>query len=448
MAGINDYSNTAGSNTTINGIDIAEGCSPAGINNAIRQLMADIADMDDGVVPLQTPDINGGTIDGAVIGGTTPAAATFTSITTTGDINFGDNDKAVFGAGSDLQIYHDGSHSIIADAGTGNLEFRGTHLVARNGGDTGNYFQAIDGAQIELFYNGSKKFETTSGGINVTGTITFDGGTTSADLNFGDNDKAQFGASQDLQVFHDGSNSYIIDNGTGNLIIRGVNLDFQSTSGEDYINCTNNGGVTLRYDTAGKLSTTSGGVTVTGTVTADGLSLGDNEKAQFGAGNDLQIYHNGSNSYIADEGTGNLLIRANNLEIQNIAGENYITATSNAAVNIYYDNSKKFETTSAGVTVTGTLTETSSIEYKENVKPLEFNEAIYNVNAVKYDRKDGSSKDEVGVIAEELYEVLPDLVETKEGKPNSVKYTKLTMYLLEALKKQNKEIKMLKEKLN
>jgi hypothetical protein len=352
MAGINDYSNTAESNTTINGIDIAEGCSPAGINNAIRQLMADIADMDDGVVPLQTPDINGGTIDGAVIGGTTPAAATFTSITTTGDINFGDNDKA------------------------------------------------------------------------------------------------QFGASQDLQVFHDGSNSYIIDNGTGNLIIRGVNLDFQSTSGEDYINCTNNGGVTLRYDTAGKLSTTSGGVTVTGTVTADGLSLGDNEKAQFGASNDLQIYHNGSNSYIADEGTGNLLIRANNLEIQNIAGENYITATSNAAVNIYYDNSKKFETTSAGVTVTGTLTETSSIEYKENVKPLEFNEAIYNVNAVKYDRKDGSSKDEVGVIAEELYEVLPDLVETKEGKPNSVKYTKLTMYLLEALKKQNKEIKMLKEKLN
>jgi len=92
MAGINDYSNTAGSNTTINGIDIAEGCSPAGINNAIRQLMADIADMDDGVVPLQTPDINGGTIDGAtiggsstidnsIIGGTTPAAGTFTTLT-------------------------------------------------------------------------------------------------------------------------------------------------------------------------------------------------------------------------------------------------------------------------------------------------------------------------------------------------------------------------------
>ena len=95
-----------------------------------------------------------------------------------------------------------------------------------------------------------------------------------------------------------------------------------------------------------------------------------------------------------------------------------------------------------------TLVESSSLVYKENVQPLEFNEAIYNVNAVKYDRKDGSSKDEVGVIAEELYKVLPDLVSLKDGKPEAVKYTKMTMYLLEALKKQNKEIQLLKEKLN
>jgi hypothetical protein len=87
MAGINDYSNTAGSNTTINGIDIAEGCSPAGINNAIRQLMADIADMDDGVVPLQTPDINGGTIDGATLGASSP----ITSAVISGDLTVDTN---------------------------------------------------------------------------------------------------------------------------------------------------------------------------------------------------------------------------------------------------------------------------------------------------------------------------------------------------------------------
>ena len=138
MAGINDYSNTAGSNTTINGIDIAEGCSPAGINNAIRQLMADIADMDDGVVPLQTPDINGGTIDGAtiggsstidnsIIGGTTPAAGTFTNLTATGTLtgllgNVVEDVTPQLGGDLDLN-----SNDIT---GTGNINITGTATVS------------------------------------------------------------------------------------------------------------------------------------------------------------------------------------------------------------------------------------------------------------------------------------------------------------------------------
>ena len=64
-------------------------------------------------------NLDGAVIDNSVIGGTTPAAGSFTTLsatglTTTGNINFGDNDKAVFGAGSDLQIYHDGSHSYLS----------------------------------------------------------------------------------------------------------------------------------------------------------------------------------------------------------------------------------------------------------------------------------------------------------------------------------------------
>jgi hypothetical protein len=176
MAGINDYSNTAGSNTTINGIDIAEGCSPAGINNAIRQLMADIADIDDGVVPLQTPDINGGTIDGAIIGGTTPAAGTFTTITTTGDINFGDNDKAQFGASNELQIYKaTGGNSYIQETGTSNLRICGTEVFLRDGADTENLAVFRTNGANELYYDNSKKFETTSTGIDVTGTVVSDG---------------------------------------------------------------------------------------------------------------------------------------------------------------------------------------------------------------------------------------------------------------------------------
>jgi hypothetical protein len=73
-----------------------------------------------------TADINAGTIDGTVIGGSTAAAITGTTITGTsfvssGDMTFGDDDKAIFGAGSDLQIYHDGSNSYVKDNGVGDL---------------------------------------------------------------------------------------------------------------------------------------------------------------------------------------------------------------------------------------------------------------------------------------------------------------------------------------
>jgi hypothetical protein len=180
------------------------------------------------------------------------------------------------------------------------------------------------------------------------------------------------------------------------------------------------------------------------------VSLGDGDQLNIGASDDLQLYHSGSNSHIKDAGTGDLYIEfADDLIIRTTPdNEVCIQVNQNASVDLYYNGFKKLETTATGVTVTGTLVETSSIDYKENVQPLDFNDAIYSVNAVKYDRKDGSSKDEVGVIAEELYKVLPDLVECKDGKPEAVKYTKMTMYLLEALKKQNQEIQELKAKLN
>jgi hypothetical protein len=466
---------------------------------------------------------------------------TFDGGTTSADLNFGDNDKAVFGVGSDLEIYHNGSNSIIKDvSGALYIQSDGAGIVFANGNATELYTVMNNNGSVDLYYNGSKKLETTSGGIDVTGTITFDGGTTSADLNFGDNDKAVFGAGSDLQIYHTGSLSLIDDQGTGGLFIRGdagvyirsatdenkaiftsdgaVELyydnvkKFETTSGgisvagtitatstitstsgtssfpdlnvtgelnltgtgnnlidfagttatlrwlnsapafESIFVATRDAGISLKYNGSEKLATTSTGIDVTGTVTADGVSVGDNENIQLGASNDLRMFHDGvgGNSYIQDAGTGDLYLDfSDDFIIRKFASAEVVAQfNSDGAVELYYDNSKKFETTSAGVTVTGTLTETSSIEYKENVKPLEFNEAIYNVNAVRYDRKDGSQKDEVGVIAEDLYEILPDLVQTKDGKPESVKYTKLTMYLLEALKKQNEEIQELKKRIN
>ena len=100
---------------------------------------------------------------------------------------------------------------------------------------------------------------------------------------------------------------------------------------------------------------------VADTKTAGDLSFADNVKARFGAGNDLQIYHDGSHSYIKDDGgTGNLRIWASNLEIAKGNGaESYIQAASNGAVDLYYDGSKKLATTATGVSITGTMAATS-----------------------------------------------------------------------------------------
>jgi hypothetical protein len=110
-------------------------------------------------------------------------------------------------------------------------------------------------------------------GVATTDTPTFTGLTTTADVSFGDNDKAIFGAGSDLQIYHSGSASIIGDFGTGDLLVRGENLKLQNTAGENYLVATNNDATRLYHDSAEKLATTSTGIDVTGTVTADGLDL-------------------------------------------------------------------------------------------------------------------------------------------------------------------------------
>jgi len=103
-------------------------------------------------------------------------AITTTGITTTGDINFGDNDKAVFGTGNDLQIYHDGSNSYIRDNGTGGLNIQGSTSVVIEDTDGNNMIACNDGGAVNLYHGaGSNKLQTTSTGVNVTGTVVSDG---------------------------------------------------------------------------------------------------------------------------------------------------------------------------------------------------------------------------------------------------------------------------------
>ena len=125
------------------------------------------------------------------------------------------------------------------------------------------------------------------------------GGTLTGNLNLGDNVKAQFGASNDLQIYHDGSNSYIADTGDGNLQIKGTEMYFYNHAGEKYIRCLSDGAVDLYHNNSLKLSTTSTGINVTGSavLTSGQLELSTNYRVRWNGSNDHSIMSD-ANNYI------------------------------------------------------------------------------------------------------------------------------------------------------
>jgi len=221
--------------------------------------------------------------------------------------------------------------------------------------------------------------QVTTEGIK-DGTITGSDLATNVDLI--DNQKIRFGTGNDLQIYHDGSNSYL-KNSTGLLYVRGGGdwLVLQAEDGENSIICKPNGTVELYHDHSKKFETLSTGVLITGSDDGDGGAKGDfkflqtdgtlkamfdasasafefydNTKAIFGSGDDLQIYHDGSNSYI-DNTTGTLHIRDDSvIHFASTTNEDLAKFTANGAVELYFDNSKIFETGSDQATITGKLT--------------------------------------------------------------------------------------------
>ena len=110
--------------------------------------------------------------------------------------------------------------------------------------------------------------DTMTGALDVQSTITADG------LDLGDNERIRLGASQDLQILHNGLHSYIADSGTGNLYIQTTaGLIVQNSAGtETLATFTENGSVDLYYDNSVKVATSSTGIDVTGGVTTDAYS--------------------------------------------------------------------------------------------------------------------------------------------------------------------------------
>ena len=207
-----------------------------------------IDDLLDGTTAITGIDINSGTIDNAVIGGSTAAAITGTTITGTsfvssGNMTFGDNDKAIFGAGNDLQIYHSGTHSFITEAGTGDLYIGASNNIAlMNAAFSENKLLATTDGALKLYYDGSQKLATTSTGIDVSGTVTADG------LQLGDNQYVFLGDGSDARMHFDGTDTLNITatNGTADVVsVTANNIKLFQANGNAFLTASSNSAVVV-----------------------------------------------------------------------------------------------------------------------------------------------------------------------------------------------------------
>ena len=330
------------------------------------------------------------TTGNATVGGTLGVTGETTFAT---HVNLGDSDRLRLGADNDLQIFHDGSQNAINSYTSNplNIISNGNTTIKTNNNDTMAEFQK-DGA-VELYYDNAKKFETTSYGAQFTDNVKFDNPDTAgrdltweADndaLHWEDNTKATFGAGNDLQIYHNGSHSYIADEGTGELNISGSRIQLMNAArSEKAIDFVQDGAVDIYYDGSKKLETTSDGITVSGRVTCDEIRTGDDDKIQLGDSQDFRIYHDGSTNIIDGH--------YHPIELRH-QSEVHIKCVDDGKVEIYHNNAKKFETGSGGAVLQGKLqAEGTGASAQLEIKRTDSN-TTGSVGALNFTASDGHS---------------------------------------------------------
>ena len=222
-------------------------------------------------------------------------ATVFTVPTGTDDILFPDNAKAIWGAGSDLQVYHDASHSYIVDNGTGNLKIQGTQIDLLGAGETMATF--VDDGAATLYYDDSAKIATASGGVAVTGDLTTTGTVEPAgDTASGDNAAIGYTSAEGLILTGQGSTSDVtIKNDADGDVIKiatgttTVTMTADATVGDDLTLLSDSAVLGFGADTDTTLTHTDG----------SGLTLNSTNKLMF---NDASQFIQGSSGTVLSLG--------------------------------------------------------------------------------------------------------------------------------------------------
>mgnify|MGYP003131953685 CR=1 FL=1 len=403
--------------------------------------------------------------DGAVLGFGTDNDVTVTHVADTG-LRFEDSDKLMFGAGSDLQIYHDGSNSYIDDADAGGLIIRGSAITLKKySGDEPMASFTADGASI-IYHDNTARITTTAAGIETSGNLTVgadlivNGTTTTVNSTTVTIDDPIFTLGGDTAPgsddnkdrgiefrYHTGSTAKIgffgFDDSAGKFtfIPDATNTSevFSGTAGTIVANVEGN----VTGDLTGNVS---GATTVTGTTL-----IGKLKKTASDTEFTLPASDGSAGQFLKTDASGNLgFASATQTTINNNADNRIITGSGTAnelegEANLTYNGT----TLSIGGTITsvtditasGTIqgaevTATSDERLKSDIQTIDNAlDKVMNMRGVTYTMQ---AEKGTGVIAQEVEKVLPEVVVDNEYK--SVAYGNMVGVLIEAIKELKTEI--------
>ena len=397
--------------------------------------------------------------------------------TGTDDLKFNDNAAILMGTGSDMQLIHDGSNSIITDNGTGNLVLRSNATAVEidfNTDETAALFN--HNGSVELYHDNSKKFETSSTGVSVTGQVIATKGSTGSLATFTD------GVATNFTMKTDGSNV-----GTFGTEAGSTQLAFMVANSEK-----------VRLDGSGNLGIGTTSPSKPLTVVGGDFStvLLDNSNASHGT--QILFQHNGTANTGCDiqmSDAGGMKIRTLAVEpisfhtsasagspgesfrvitsgniLQGKTSENiavagnefgksgYVQATRDGSTALYLNRLSNTGTIalfqqasntkgSIDLSASGTTyTTTSDIRLKQDIEPLEATDKLMAMNPVSYAWKaDPDGPRSMGFIAQEMQEIMPDAVSTGEDDDAmmSMDYGRITPILVSALQDAHKKIEEL-----
>jgi len=303
-----------------------------------------------------------------------------TGIEVGGHLQIDDSNQIRVGTGADLVIRHNGTDTIFEND-TGHIYVsnyandKDITLRSDDGSGAVTNYILCDGSEgnVRLYHYGTQKLGTNSGGIDVTGEVQCDSldvdGTGDISGQLTVHGPLHVGNELNLMGNSDAPKYLDVRIGSDAFTIRG-------TSGGDANHETmaqffRNGPVYIFYDNSRKFATKSDGIDVTGEVQCDSLDvdgaaditgtvtlhgnldLQDSDKILLGTGDDLEIYHDGSNSFIKDAGTGELKIAGTTRMVNGANSETLARFVPDGVVELFHNNAKKFSTKSDGIDITG-----------------------------------------------------------------------------------------------